>query len=406
LKPPILMKMSVRDRIAELLLGQNTRAATAARLLSQDGEWQEAFALARAWKVIPHLSARIQSLQIKLTAEDTGTLRREFLRAYSESSSRATRTVAALRELEQARIPVVAFKGIASMAVLYDGPKQRTIGDGDLLIQRKDLHSALAGLEAIGFTRRGEETLAEYLNFVENAPRFAGNQAIALYAEDGSEIDLHWQIAGSGLHIDGILERSTRTDLLGFNIPVVHAKDGFLLTVHHATREDLAIESVCRDLLDVSLWCRHLEGAAELEAAMEWTARSDSTVAALAVTSLLRGYDDTTAPARAAVLLSARASPAQRRSAARLTRLFHYQLSNGRLAKDVFYLVHARPWRQIIKGLGTDWSGYRRSMATLETQLKETQPIHQRFVTLLRSMPGPRALRLARELARVKYKAN
>ena len=139
---------------------------------------------------------------------------------------------------------------------------------------------------------------------------------------------------------------------------------------------------------------------------MKWAVQSGSLVAALAVTSLLGGYDETTAAARAAEWLANSASLAQRRSAAQLMGLFHYQMDNGRLGKDVFYLVHSRPWRQIVKGLATDWSGYRRSMETLDTQLRETQPLLQRAAQLVRSIPGPRGLRLARELARVKYKAN
>lgn len=139
---------------------------------------------------------------------------------------------------------------------------------------------------------------------------------------------------------------------------------------------------------------------------MELASRSGCQVSALAVTSLLSGYDDTTAAAQAAVLLRERASSADCHSAARLTELFHYQLGNGRLGKDVFYLVHSRPWRQILKGLGKDWLGYRRSMQSIEKQLGETKPLQERAALLAKSVPGVRGLRLARELARIKYRVN
>jgi hypothetical protein len=398
--------MTPIHQTVEFLLTGDARATAVADSLTESNSWMQVIAPARAWKVVPALSARIQSLRSRLPVEVTGTLRREFLRAYAQSAQRAAKTIAAIRHLEQAGISVAAFKGIASMAVLYDGPKHRTIGDGDLLLAKNDLPKALACLEAHGFARRGTETLTEYLGFVSNAPRFASNQALALYADDGGEIDLHWEITGSGLRVDEILQRSVPATLLGSTIPVVDSTDGFLLAVHHAIREDLAIESVCRDLLDIRLWCNHLEQAGQLEAGMNAAAKSGSQVAALAVTSLLSSYDDTTPAARAAECLRHLATPAQRRSAALLTQLFHYQISSGRLEKDVFFLVHSRPWRQIIKGLGTDWSGYRRSMQTLETHLGERQPLHKRFAHLVRSIPSPQALRLARVLARVKYRSH
>jgi hypothetical protein len=401
-----MVQMGVTRQTAELLFANEARAEAAACFLSEAGLWRDVLVMAEAWKVIPQLSSRVQSLGIKLSAEDTGTLRRAFLKVYGQSASRVTTTITAIRQLEHAGISVVAFKGIASIALLYEGPKHRTIGDGDLLIQRKDLPGAIACLEAVGLTRKGEETLAQYLEFVKNAPRFAGNEAIALYGDDGSEIDLHWEIAGSGLLPDGILKRTVPAPLMGSTIPVVDAKDGFLLTVHHAIREDLGIESICRDLFDARLWCQHLEQRGELEAGMTWAAKSGSLVPALAVTSLLSSYDATTAAAQAAKLLTAQASHAQRRSAASLTELFNYQIEHGRLGKDVFYLVHSRPWRQILKGLVTDWAGYRKSMETLDTQLNEDQSLRERFEQLAKSIPDRHGLKLARALARVRYRAH
>ncbi len=393
-------------QLVEVLLAEDSRAAVAARLLSETESWGQALALAQSWKVTPQLSGRLQSLRWELTVPDTKTLRREFLRVYAQSALGAAQAIAAIRGLEQAGIPAVAFKGVASIAVLYGDPKRRTIHDADILILQKDLPAALACLERIGFVRRGLETLQQYLHFVENAPRFAGNKAVTLFGAKGAEVDLHWELTGSGLRTEDILARARPASLIDATIPVVDSKDGFLLTVHHAIREDLAIESVCRDLLDVRLWCHHLREAGQLEAGMNWAAQSGYQVPALAVTSLLSGYDDTTAAARAAELLRGLASPAERRSAARLLELFHYQLGNGRLGKDVFYLVHSRPWRQILRGLGTDWSGYRRSMQTIEKQVGEERPLYERVVLLAKSIPGPQGLKLARELARVKYGAN
>ncbi len=391
--------------MVEFLLSGDGRAEDAARHLSDAGNWSEALALAQAWRVIPQLSARIQSLRIKLPAADTVTLRREFLRVYAESAKRVAQAIPAIRGLQQAGIRVAAFKGIATMAVLHGDPKHRTIGDADLLILRKDLHDALVCLEEKGFARRGSETLDEYLRFVKNSPGLAGNQSINLYGEDGADIDLHWTLEGSGLSTEEILERAGTARLMNAEIPVVDSKDGFLLTVHHVIREDMAIEGACRDLVDIRLWCGHLLKKQQLEEGMRWAVRSGYQVPALAVTSLLRSYDESSAAARAAHFLFELTNPSERKSATLLTELFHYQMGNGRLGRDVLYLLHSRPWRQMFEGLGRDWSGYRRSMQSFDKNLNQESSLRERFAELARSIPGPRGLKLARELARIKHGA-
>ncbi len=364
---------------------------------------EAAIELSTEWKVIPRLFERIRSPGLKLAAADAGMLKLAYLKAYQHSAFCAAKAIGAIQALEQAGIPVVAFKGLASIALLYGDPKHRTIQDADILILKKDLPSALACLGRQGFERQGTETLAQYLRFVEESPGFAGNQAVTVHGEQGCEVDLHWEVAGSGLRADEILTRATRCNLMGSNIPVVDARDGFLLTVHHAVRENFAIESVCRDLLDAGLWFQYLHTAGKLDEAMKSAAESRCKVAALTVATLLSQYDRASTATQAAESLSALANPAERRSAASLAELFHYQLSHGRLGKDVFYLVHSRPWRQIIKGLATDWSGYRRSMRTMEEKLGEDRPLHERAARLARSLPGLHGLRLARELACIKF---
>jgi hypothetical protein len=397
---------SLRCQLVEFLLAKDARAAVAGRLFPETGSWREAIALAKAWNVIPRVHDRIRTLELRLPPADTALLRAEFLRTYPQSAFCAAKAIQAIHALEQAGIPVVAFKGLASLALLYGDSKHRTIQDADILILRSYLPNALACLASKGFEREGPETLAQYLRFVGDSPNFAGNQAVTLSGEQASEIDLHWELAGSGLRPEEILARAAKCELMQSAIPVVDAKDAFLLTVHHAIRENFAIDSVCRDLLDAGLWFRHLREAGRLEEGLKWAAQSRCKVAALTVATLLSGYDDTADAAQAAVILSELSNPVEQRSAARLAELFHYQVEHGRLGKDVFYLVHSRPWRQILKGLATDWSGYRLSMRTIEEKLGEKRPLHERAARLAKSIPGFRELRLARELACIKFGAN
>ena len=71
-----------------------------------------------------------------------------------------------------------------------------------------------------------------------------------------------------------------------------------------------------------------------------------SQVAVLGVLTLLNAYDRAPGVAEAILSLRSLTGPTEWRSAERLKDLFQYQLLNGCMEKDVFYLVHSRPWRQ------------------------------------------------------------
>ncbi len=392
---------SIQQRLVELLLAEPGGARRAASALSGEKQWPDAVALARSWKVTPRVLARVRELSAEPPAAVSASLRHAFMQAYGSSAQRARQAIVALDVLGAAGIPVVAFKGVATMALLYGDPRERTIYDADLLVLPDHFTAAVRCLEQGGYTRQGSETLDQYADFVGNAPGFAGNKAITLFGAGGCEIDLHWDLGGLGIDPQAMLGRARRAALLGSMIPVADPADGFLLTVHHAIRENLAIDSVARDLLDIRLWCERLRE--EPDAVMDRFAEAGYQAPALAVTSLLAEYD----PAGAAAVFAARwmqsTGPAEQRSAARLRELFRHQLEHGRLEKDVFYLVHSRPWRQILRGLGTDWSGYRNSMETVEAQLGQQRPLYERAAGLAKSVPGLRTLKLARELARIKY---
>ncbi len=399
--------MEVRSKVALLhvLLGNESSARGAARELSGSNGWTEAVRQACEWRVVPQLSARLRTLGEDLPAADSGALKRGFVNSYGRSAFRTAKAIEAIRHLEEAGIRVAAFKGVAAMALLYGTPAERAVNDADLLLDVADLEVALALLERLGFKRRGEGSLKEYIWFVTNSPGFTGNKAVALYGAGDSELDLHWDLGGAGVAPDAILARTLRARLMDAEIPVVAPEDGFLLTVHHAIRENLAIESVFRDLLDAARWCRYLQEHDRLSAAIERIMAAGNLVPALAVTGILREYDAGGAAAAAAATIDGTAAPGQRRSASRLIELFHYQIRHGRLGKDVLYLVHSRPWRQIARGLGGDWAGYRRSQRSMDDVLGEIPPWHRRASRLMKGVPSLRALKLARELARVKYSA-
>jgi hypothetical protein len=377
--------------LVQLLLGEDDAAGVAGHQLTEEQLWDPAVQRAEAWKIVPQFLARIQALRLKPSSQAGATLRRSYLAAYGRSAQRVAQAIPALNDLQQAGIPVAAFKGLASIAMLYGDARQRTIQDVDILIRRADLERTLLALERLGFRPQGDTSMAEYLHFVANAPGFSGNQAIALYDGNGGEIDLHWDLRGSGLSVDEILKRTVQVDLGGHAVPVVSAADGLMLTAHHAIRENLAVASVCRDLLDIRLWCGRCP------------VQCGHASSVLTSVYILVDYDPAGAAAKVAAEFERQLTPHHCRAARELSRIFHYQLEHGPLDNDVLFLVHSRPWLLVLRGLSAGWSGYRKSMRAVETQLEREVPLHRRLVALARSIPGREGLRLARQLARVKF---
>jgi hypothetical protein len=384
-------RRALEPLLIELLLGDESRAETARKQLEQSLD--KAGETAELWKVLPQFLERTQS------CKHPPKTRRAYMAAYGRSSQRIARARPAIDALTKANIAVAAFKGLASIAMLYGDPRRRSIHDVDLLIRPADLTNALKILDRHNFRPQGVADIAEYRHFVANAPGFAGNQAIALYDGEGGEIDLHWELRGSGLNVDDILQRAVEAQQL----PVVSPADALTLTAHHAVRENLAVAGACRDLLDIRLWCHRLQETGTIATVAGQCARSPRASSVLAAANILGNY----APAGPAVLLAAALecllSPAQCRAARELGRLFHYQLQQGALDNDVLFLVHSRPWLLILRGLSLGWPGYRRTMRSLETQLEQDRPLHRRLLTFVRSIPGREGLRLARQLARVKF---
>lgn len=381
---------SAREQLAELLLGTAPAQIDA-------GAWDELAQLAQRCRVTPQLVARIEKLALKIPEAAAFKLQRQLADAFRRSAMRASKGIAAMTALRDEGIRAAAFKGLAAMARLYDGPKWRTVNDADVLLLESDVARAVACLESRGFVRQIEAELDEYSKFVAHSPSFAGNQAIALLGPAESEIDLHWAI-GRGLDASKVLGRASPARLLGEDFLAVSDEDGLLLTVRHAMREDLQIDGACRDLCDARLWFRRLEENGCLAAAIRCAEESGMTAQVCAIAEILRSYDSST-PAFAA--------PRQeQRMGLALAELFRVQLRDGPIGKDLAYLVHPAPARQMIAGLARDWSSYRRIMRDFEQQmLGGPLPWWRRAGRLAQAVrrSGLRRLRLVRTLARVKY---
>lgn len=398
-------RMGLHSALAELLLASEGRARAAAGEIDSDHAWDDAISLATLWRVTPQLAARLRSIPVELPSPSAYLLRRAVIDAFKSTALRSARGVEAIAALERAGIRVTAFKGLAAIALLYGSPRERTIRDADLVVAEADVAAALRCLEAKGFTRRGNETFDQYVQFVAHSPGFAGNMAVTVYAENEGEVDLHWRVGITGMTAESLLDRCESAKFGATEIPVVHPVDGFLLTAQHAVRDNLAVESALRDLLDLRLWCAALSVAGHLDELARRACEAGLLVPAIAVTTILLGYDAAEATRGAAEILSRAATAQQRKSAAGLSRAFHYQLARGNFNKDLLYLVHSRPVRQVLGGLRNDWTGYRKSQHSVEDQLHQRKSLARRALDLMKSAVQPGRLGLVRELARAKFGA-
>ena len=364
--------------------------------------WPDAVEFAVAWNVTPRLAAQITHLDVRIPESTAFHLKRRFVAAYSHSAFVASKGISAVQQLEARGIRVAAFKGLASMAQLHPGPKGRLMNDVDLIVTKKDLDRAVSCLEENGFRRDMDGLVSRYDDLVAHLPAFAGNQALTMHGPGSSEIDLHWAV-GKGLDAAAILDRAEVAQLWAHRFSVVSMEDGALLSVRHAIREDLQVEGACRDLIDTKLRFADLARKGRLRLLAERAAAAGLVPALLAIATIITDYDP---QPDSAGCLGEIGSARDRRLSTRLVELFRVQLREGPLGKDLVYLVHRAPFRQVISGLTMDARGYRRLVREFEIRLRgRPVPWLQRLTALTKSVCKlrPRHFRAIRALAKAKY---
>jgi hypothetical protein len=398
---------TVRRSLVNLLFAGRDAAAASAQLVSEHHTWPEILRLAETWSVVPQLSERLRTLAIVLPDDLPGAFRASTIAVFARSAMFASKAGIALQHMQDAGIPALAFKGVASMTRLYQLAPQRTIKDADILIESRALPRAVEALAQIGFSPQDGLDPTTLDTLLENVPGSSGNKAVALVQPGGVEIDLHWSVGLEGVTTGALLERSEVLSLLGQNVRVASIADCLLLTARHSVRENFAVDTMCRDLMDVAKSCALLASQGNLREQLDCVAARGGRVALLALTGILCEFDDAFLPASEATnCLKRGASPAEKKTSGQLRRLFFAQADSGAFRKDLLYLVHAVPARQILRGALTDWRAYRSFMRSMEEKLDGQElPLTQRIAQLVTALRGlsPSHLRSMRALARMKY---
>jgi len=361
-------------------------------------------ALAAGWGALPRLRQRVAHLATPPRPELLAEIERLYLDGYVRSVLQIRAAIDVFAAFEREKLPVVAFKGLASLAVLYGSPERRVIVDADLLIAEPDLARAVAVLGELGFRAEVTGSLAEYVDFVRHAPGFGGNEELALHNERGCTIDLHWRL-GRGFDTQAILDRRRPAALLGCCFPVVCDRDGVLLCAHHSLRNHFSPDRIMRDLFDLELWCdRILKSGAAEDTWREALARGLA-VPLLALTSILAEYHPDGAGAGATAGLDQAASPEQRSSAGRLVAFFMVQVREGAFERDLLYLFRWSEWKQILGGILTGGRRHVAMVRSMDTALAgEPTTFAHRMAVLAQSLRRlrPRHIGMLRALARTK----
>lgn len=366
--------------------------------------WGELIQLSDGWGALPRLSERIPRISPPPSSSTAGFISRQLTAGYVRSMLEARAGLDVLRSFEDAGIPVVAFKGLVSLARLYSDSKQRVIVDVDLLINEKDIARSAEVLERLGFTPEVNASVTDYLDFVQRSPGFGGNEELSFHNQRGNTIDLHWRL-GAGFDSAALINGSRRATFLDMEFPAVSDTDGLLLCVHHSLRNHFSPDKIMRDLMDLEHWCRLMHEAGSFDSVVSAAKKKGLDVPLLALTSILRSFDKDGAAAKTAAALESGLSTNHRAASARLGQLFHTQVQEGQFERDALFLFRPRELKQLFAGL---FLGRRRhlelSRSMDEAHAGEPVSFWQRIADIGRSILSlrPRHLGMLRTLAHAK----
>jgi len=394
---------ALRRNAMRFLVCAETQSRAALEEIDSAGQWGELVELSADWNVLSGLETRLAALTIEMPSMERSELGRLASRAFIQSTLCLRAGAKALSTLQQAGIHCAGFKGLATLAYLYAGPRSRTLQDVDVLVHPGDVVAALAALQQVGFSLSGGGDWEEHLKFVRQSPGAAGNEAVSLTDPEGGAVDLHWRLGC--VNVETILAGVRSVPILGRSLPLIGPGHSMLLTAHHALRNDLVPDDVARDICDFAQWealLNHSPGWDSIRIEAErWGLTQSCLALALIVTRIRDSQDHADSSAEPPFS----ASRADRNAAGRLSDLYFHQLIEGGLNTDVVYLTSYRPLFQIVSSAATGWGKYRDSMRRSEQVNGELSlPLPQRlwraFMAALRLTPA-RWLQV-RALARAK----
>lgn len=372
----------------QLLLGDRERAAAAARLFDDQLGWLPAVAVCSDWGALPPFNRRIEELGISLEGPARDKVRRWTSAVFLRSAASLHQGAVALSALAGAGIDAVAFKGVAAVAALYRGPRDRTLGDADVLIRRRDLEAAVDTLEQIGFRLGIECRLADHIQFSQEHPN-AGNQSVSMFAPNGREVDLHWHMGR--VCVETVLADARQADVYGRTIRTASDAHGFLLDVHHILRNSFELDRAVRNLIDCHHWIEALVGRQQIEVVVGQAAAWGLGAPALATVQILARFRPTDAIATSVPAFRERLLQPERQVADALTECFFLQAAAEPWSLDLLKTLDGRGLYQFLRRTMTGVASYTPRATHNDEGTRSAPPsFRRRLLGLGRALPRTR----------------
>jgi hypothetical protein len=390
----------LRLNAMRLLVCGEAQSKHAAEEIASSNQWQDVLDLCGQWKLLSALETRLAALGISLPEPERAELSKRTQPAFIQTMLCVRAGVMALTALEQSGIRCAGFKGLAALAYLYPGLRNRTLQDVDVLIRSQDVEAALIVLEEAGFQRSPDVPWSEYVAFLRNSPGTAGNEAVSLRDERGGAVDLHWRLGT--LEVETLLSGAGPVQVLNRPLPLMSAGHCMLLSVHHALRNDFVPGDIARDVCDFAHWQALLHRTAQWTAVSADADRWGLSAACAALAQIVAELRETL-EAESPIPVSR----ADRAAARQLSAFYFHQLLAGPVNTDLAYVTSTRPLMQVLAGLAGGWKQYRDMMRRSEESNGETSfSVHARLWNLSKSLAGlsPSGWRQIRALARAKDK--
>lgn len=152
-----------------------------------------------------------------------------------------------------AKIPCVILKGSAA-AVYYPKPYLRTMGDIDVLVQRKDLTESLRVLELNGYV---------YDHGKGDDGQVSEDTRELAYIKNGLCIEIHQRFSSPGVDVDDILEAAIKRRefiiLNGYRFPILPIPENGLVLLGHLNQHLKNNVLGLRQIIDWEMYVHSVE---------------------------------------------------------------------------------------------------------------------------------------------------
>ncbi len=197
---------------------------------------------------------------LALSDEVQSELRAAYYIAAGGAELRRRELAAVLRALNEAGVPVVAFKGAAIAFGIYPDPAFRTMGDLDLWLRAEDMERARQVLEGRGYQTYclPGRSPAQMLLLSE------GEFGLWSTRSGGGWVELHWSIyqgewlrrAANVGDLSTVRLRAVSTQLAGERVQMLAPEDAIIQSaVHTAVNHQMSLFAL-RALIDITAMAR------------------------------------------------------------------------------------------------------------------------------------------------------